>query len=635
MSDASIAPQFSTPTEPPHNHRTTWVVIGVAGGLGLLAIIAVSVMIGFPLVKSLLSGGGASGNASYSIEEISTEPHEVWQYRYAPAAEEYIDGRPTIAAVGSHAMLTIGSFDYWSWQDENVDGAWYPGFPAHYALGYAAGLEYQQAAQDYEADLAAWEAAHETAYATWQADYDKRWDAYFDGAGSYPDWDWDDSMVPGEYPTWPSMYDFLEDDWYDPGYTVGFDDAAEGRPEGENIPATPPDPKWRAGATLVDLKTGEELWTLSLADTVEDFDYSQSARPMWIAGTDVIVIDVPVSSEDSDVRHELLAISTSNGEVLSSKSTEGPVLTAQSNGDLIILELAFNPETFEDEPGTLLAVNPAKLDGEPKWTKNEVLAQSVSAADGYVFAFSSSGEGSLILDAATGETAAWGRDLGFDSSGDSGVFYQAVGNGNFLRMEVSGVSFGSNSARGGVGLYAMAEGSGGYIELSGVNANAERTWERAQEVGMVYADFGVMFVGEVSSRTGLVEDLMRIDLKTGEPMWESPNYDAYAGILMIAGDVALALDEDEERLLALDLDSGEVRYSQRLPSDAYWDGQWASDNLYYLASDEGRLQAYSVEEPGAVWSMRYDSEVKRVVQVGARLAILDVDRRTIALLDEQ
>lgn len=617
-------PTFSE--ENTNSKRGLFIVLGVVGGVLLLLAIVATVLFGAPLLKSILGGGSSSSGGSHVIAQIEEEPDELWEYRYAGASESYVSGTPLIQGIGDDAILTMSRFDYWGWQDENYDYNWYEGFSEDYAEGYAGAGGYKEALDAYESYNIAWDEA----YQAWQADYDRRLDEYFDGTGDYPDWDWDESLIGVERTEYPDYYAYWDESWDGWGYSVGWDDRLNDLPEGENDVDPPEDPSWKAEAILIDAKTSDERWNFALADSVDDFDYTRSVDAIWVDGSSVIVFAVPVAEDEFSYSTELVAVSISNGEVVSSRSTEGYLAYGQDGGDLLVLETPVDPDTFENEPGTLSRLDPAKLDAEPQWSKGGIEASTFTVIDGYVMTYDFNGGDSNVLDASSGERANWGRDMWIDDRG--GVFYEPMGK-NIIRADVSSAEPTTGIGGRTMTSYMTVDGSSEFIELSAVNSNGDKVWDRPVEVGMSFISDGYLIVGEVSSRTGAIEDLMRLDPGSGEQMWDGSNYDAYSRVVTVVGDVLLAVDEDESRLVAIELDSGEVRDSQRI--DPYWSGFWVSESQYYVteSSGQGRLQAYSIDDSGSLWSMRYDSDNEYITRVGDRLALVDHDRRTVALLE--
>ena len=631
MSDVTAAPGLSAPDDEALRRRTSWTVIGVAGAMAVIAFVLVCVFVALPLFMLALGGSGDS-QAGNRIADMPDRPEQEWQYQYADVSQDYLAGPPRLVPVGSNAMLSVPVYDYRAWQQENVEGDWYPEVGDHYSVGYSAGQDFLQAEAEFEMQAVEWEQKYQDAYAAWEQAHEQRLEDYRAGDGEYPEWDWDSSMIEGEPPLAPGRSDFLQGDWIAAGYSVGFDDATQGRAQGESLPEPPPNPPWDPTATLVDMKTGKEQWTLSFADAVDGLYYAPPTHSLWVPDADVLVFRVPLAYQGQQPRYQLLAVSPSNGEVMSTSTIEARVELESSGADLIVVESTYHPETGERIPGDLYAINPKELDGDPKWSNSDINVQSVRVVGDYLFAQSTRDGESVVLDAASGEELSWGHDMFVDEEQSGGVFYEPVSDNTFVRIQATNVEFGSTGLLAGSGVHARIANSSGSIELAGTDANGEDMWNASVQTSTVFLAPGQLYVGELDPSTGLVGDLMRLDPSSGEPMWETASEQTYIGVLMVASDVLLALDESGASVVALDTATGAQLYGEPVTSDNLWTHQWVSDNYYYFATQEGQLLAHFIQEPGWVWSTSFDAQVEGVRHIGQRLAVVNVDTRTVSLL---
>lgn len=534
----------ATPVSPQRQpRRRRW--LGLALALLVLSVIAVGAWLLF-----LKPAGGASAS-DQTVVDLTAAPEEAWTYKYAPRGEEeWIAPSAAVYAVGNDRLLVKADLDSSTYYEAGTS-SWYPGYPEHYAAGFADGTRYQEAMEAYQQD-------------SWGNDYPSYEDYFGLGGTTYASAVNDAESYQG---------------WFD-----GFGDAEFERGEGASRAQQPDALPTLGHIVMIDRSTGKELWTADLeALTFEPGNSSVNLLPLSAEGHVV----VSVTTFDDDLTSvTVTALDPADGSPVSEVELSDVVVVSSADvgAPLVVL----------DEDG-VRRLDTGDLAGDYIWSAGIPGVHpegGASVVDGYLQITTE--DGPWWLDAASGYEPEWFE--GWEPE----VSYRVIGD-VVLRQESS---------------------SFGYY-LDGLDRTGKTLWTGdAERVFTAGGSGGEVLLKAEATEDGSYEYLMRLDPSTGDPMWDEEYDDPFS---WVTGTVAggLVLDEGD-RSVILDLDSGER--SQRLRGSVDYLGTRVA-----YGHDEGRLQAWDVEDGTALWSMRV-SGTESLRRAGDALLVEDTARREISLL---
>lgn len=379
-----------------------------------------------------------------------------------------------------------------------------------------------------------------------------------------------------------AMSDPAYQGWFD-----GFEAASDELPEGTNKAERPDPPPTSGRLAVIDLDSGEEVWGVTM-DTlgIEPGSSEVSLLSLSPEGHLPVVVTTPPTSGDSPTV-DLFALDANSGDIVSQVKLTDSYIPASYAAQGAVIKVT---------EGGLARLDTAELDGEAVWQAAVDGLAEVEVDERYVRALTEDGE--WWFDAETGFEPEW-----FDGP-DPEVAYKLVGDDVVLRLEAS--SFGS------------------YIDA--MDMDGATLWTGDAEQVMVADGAGgtALFEAESTSEaesTGF-EYLMRIDPESGEPTWDRGYEDDFG---YVAGTVedGVVLGEDE-RSTVVDLDTGERSQRFRGAVDVL------GTSVAY-SSQEGKLQAWSVEDGSELWSYRLNDGATLMEQSG-RLLVRDDERRELTLL---
>ncbi len=521
------------------------IIIPIVAAVGVLLLVVVGLV-----VAPMLLGGKSSTTSSVPlIADLKTEPDTSWSYDFASSKDDYVYSWPSIVPVGDDMALVWAGFDSYSWEwDQEGSTGWYEGYDEDYAAGYDAGSAY----------LAAYDA--------WL---------------SSDDW----SL---EYPSQADYYPSSGDP--DIGWWDGFLDAYDGLSKGSNAAVAPKDPDYKGEVTMLDMKTGDDLWAVEVVDLVDNFDFSSDIRAKSIEDTNYsIIIAAEADSNDATI----IALDNKTGEVASQETFKDFGSVAVADGAVFVVA-----DVTADQKAWVGRFAPDALDGKAVW-EADVDASSYAHMVGDYLVVDGGDEG-YAFDPANGDEQKWAKDIDYD------VNFSYI-DGNLVRIERT---------------------DDGY-EIEGVDADGKSTWDKRIDAEWMTFDEDTLFIAETTNDG--IDRLERINPKNGESMWESAYreelYDT--GYVDHFGDVALVVLVDRDKIALLNLATGEELFTDRLADDTR--GIWPGESFYYVSAG-GKLQAYETKTGDDVWSYRYDEDNEIIMQAGPRLLVLDTDKKSISPL---
>lgn len=536
--------QQSAPQQPGrgNNKALLWILVAV------LVIAVGAVAFWFFVIRP----APVVSSSKNVVRDIRTAPEKAWTHQFAARGdEEWITMWPTVLDLGFNRMAVLAALDSEHW-DSVTDSEWYEGYDEDYATGYADGARRLEAFEIYHNDD------------SWGVAYPEISDYFSLDGVSYDDLDYGNHQ----------------------GWLDGSSDAEEELAEGANQAVRPDPPPTMGSVAVVDMDSGDEVWSVELESLGVDSPYlGMSLVGPSPEGHLVLV----ASSYEGDGSVTIHSLSPVDGSVVSSVELDGYVDVADGGG----LE---TPVVVASE-GNIRRLNSADLDGTPVWSANIDGAEDSDTLwmEGDHVAISTE-DGNWWLDAATGSEPPW--------------FPQADWKFSYLILEDV--------------VIRLEDSSFGYY-IDALGKDGEVLWSSDAETLLIGSGSG----GEVVLRAETIEDggyeyLMRLDPRTGEEMWDR-EYDGTVNDIegTVPGAVLLRADDRTE---LIDLVSGDRQLRLRGTSN------YLGTTVVH-GSDEGRLRAWDVSDGAELWAMRLtDSE--ELVRVGDALLIRDTGRRTLSLLKE-
>lgn len=513
----------------------------IAGGAAFVVIATIAVI---ALVLPVIFGGTSTDTTD--VADIADEPDTTWKYDWVgDNDQDFLESSPTVVSVGEDRALVWATFDYFAFEDSQGDAAgWYKGYDEQYSDGYAAGLEYLAASDAYWAD--------------------------FSGDVSYPD---QEDYFPED------AYENYEE-WL--GYQDGFFDSSYEQGEGYSQKQEPIDPDYTPTMTLLNAADGRDEWTVDLSDAINGADFRSEFQAYDIEESNAVLVVASVLDDDA-LSYTAVTLDKGNGEVLSTLKSEGPISARGFGGDVII---ASTDEDGEQTSVGRYGIN--AIDDDPKWDASIDGAAQLYIDGDFISVYSSDENDYLVLDASSGDEAAWGDDI------DSDVYYSFLGR-QLLRFEVG--------------------------EIEGYDVNGDSTWEDSVASEMSpYVGEGVLLIGDEDGDA--YSDLQRINPRNGTEMWSRAYSDEFDYVLGVQGNSLLLASGTS--IVVLDLGSGEEKFSQKA-GDFY--GAWEGANSYYVYTGD-ELAAYSYGEKGDIWTLDIDDS-ESISVVGKQLVLVDFEKGTL------
>jgi hypothetical protein len=423
----------------------------------------------------------------------------------------------------------------------------------------------------------------------WYEGYDEDYDSGYSAGETYNTdyevWLYDPYTT---YETVPEVEDYFPAGAYDNyddyvGFNDGFWDAYGESGYGANQKVRPEDPDYTPTLTLLNVLNGEEVWTIDLSDAIDDVDAESAFNVLDIEDTDRAV--VVASTTDG---YRLVSIDKGNGEVVSEFESDTPVNVIPYDGDVVLIVA---DDDFEDSTMARYAVD--ALDDDPKWDADlDGDPYTFDLLEDFVVTYGDD-EGEVI-DLATGKNADFGDDI------DDSTSYTFAGT-QLVRIE--------------------SKDEGSSYELEGWSTSDDSTWKDSVDAEAYWTNDDAIFIAE-NSDSGY-SDLQRLNLATGEEQWEDAYDDDFDQLLGVQGNSVLLSEGD--RIVVVDLGSGEERYSQKVGSDS--PRVFRGSNAFYAYTGD-ELAAYSYNEKGDIWTLDVDDD-EGVVVLGKHLSLVDYDKRTV------
>lgn len=530
-----VAPVTTLPATP------KGLIIGViAGGAGLFIIGILSIVL---LVLPSVLGGGHGGSA---VADISSEPVTTWKYDWlGDASAEYVESTPSITDVGNDRVLISATFDTYAYSgSDSGSSTWYEGYDADYEDGYTAGQAYETALNAYLENFAG---------------------VYPEIESYFPDGAYDDYAA-------------------NTGFNDGFYDSYLGEEFGAGAAVEPVDPGFTPVITMLNVASGEELWSLKLADFVDNADYSTRYTSSDVVGTDALLVTAFTTSGTSYAA-TVTTLDKRTGEVISQFDGEGSVSASSVGSDVIIYS-----SDAAGQNATVARYPLAGLTGKPLWQTDVDGSGAQPIGQDFLYVYGLEDGQSEVLDAATGTKLPWG---------DDGASYLFAG-GQLLRADYN------------------AEKS--TTEIQGWSATGEPTWKRPITADSVRVIGEAVFTAD--ERSGGLDNLVRINPATGEKTWAEAYGDTFDGIVGLQGSTLLLADG--EKVVVVDANTGAAKFGQKVSSiGSVFEG---SSQYYVVASDE--FLAYSYGDKGEVWSYGL-ADNESVIVAGSRFALINFDKGTL------
>ncbi|WP_062303512.1 outer membrane protein assembly factor BamB family protein [Demequina subtropica] len=513
---------------------------------------AVVLLAGGAVGAYLLLGGGddAAGDDVAVLADIVDKPGEAWTADLLLGEESQYVSYAGSWAIGTDALAVSPVFDYYAFNVEHTLDYWYDG------------VEWTP---DYDAQYdEGWAAG--VAYAEADAEY---WDEYWYTDVEAPDVD--------EY--WPGDGSYESRDYAsEGGFIHGFGDGVDGYSQGAHRLPEPVEPDFAPQASLISLETGETLWTAPLADYAGSGEVSVQLRE----GSDgASVIALVRTADDADVANRLVVLAREGGAVIGEARLPDGYISVQPEGDdlYVMVETSSDEEYFT----TVSRYSLLDLDAGETWSEDiEGSVYSLGLEDGIVSVYANE---VALLDQLTGDLHPLSRLTDEDTA------VTRIGD-VYVRIDRE---------------------DDGDVALMAVDEERNQLWDEPLEAEMYGVMGGVLFVGDESDDYGF-EDLMRVDLATGEGAWEQA-VDGDDWRLESVHDGKVYVSSDDT-LVQLSLKDGEELGD--FPADAEW-VYFAETMLFVVEGDE--IVAVRTEDMKDVWSYRFDDDSYSVSSLGSFLVL--------------
>ena len=568
VTPGTAGPAFAAAPAAPKK-RGKGLLIGIIAGVAAIALIVAGIFI----VPGLL-GGGTKADAR--LDDIRTEPSDVWSYEAAGNEKDY-NNDVSFSALGSDRILAVSAFDYFAWWEDNQSDVysevdWYEGIEDDYQAGWDAGVAYNAAVD------AAWE----------------------DFSLPYPD---REDFYPAEFEG-KSPYEATYDEEH-AGAFVGWYDAYFEDEFGTSLPTKPVTPDDTSTIAVVSAADGKELWSVALTDVLTDHSPEATFEAIPTAdGSKIVVFNADYDNIEDFTASTIAVLDAKNGKVLSSVEVEGVIFTADLVGDSLVAVVV------EEKGGDKFEANAmpfslAKLDAEPAWSFE------VDSEDAPYVAADGTTQFSLTT---------------FDSDMNSEVEYYSLANG-----KESALSDGRYLRTVQGTTIAIDESDDETVELSALSADGKEKWS------IEVADFRVidntLFIWEDCNDSGC-EDMSTVDMGNGELKWKK-GYDNALPLAIVGDRILSRVAEDgeaERQLIWLSLGSGEEidADAPKLPADIRRIDIRVAQSMLYV-EDEDEIVAFSFTERKSVWSYDLDSD-EQLWTIGTKLYIWNSDSNELSLL---
>ncbi|MFV0634674.1 hypothetical protein [Demequina sp.] len=540
--DAEVA-DVATPSAPrvPGAARKPALIAGVAAGV--VVILGVGIFAGM----HLLGGRSAERDTGLRVADMATEPAVGWTFDMALGIEPGYAGYVSYAVVGDDRVLVAPNFDFVTFEADtaslpywNYDVTWTSTYEAEYDTGWDAGLAYEQAYDAWSNDT------------TWEVEY--------------PD---EEEFWPGESDVWSP------DAATDGGMIDGYNDARSGFEYGENRLSKPVSPDFEPTVAMVDLVTGQERWSLSLADL-----WGGDAVDLEVVdagdGRHAVVSMAVAGAEPYD---EFVVVDVDKGTIVGSVKVDGGLARADvDSGEFYLVE--------EDPDGTSTTVaryDITNIAGDPSWEVD---------VDGYAYVgfepdfLTVRGDEYVALDRVTGEPTAFSRQL----------------DDNTTVIELSGV------------LVRIEYDDEDPAEIMAIDAEGKDAWDSPVKAESLSTTDGYLWVGD-GNDGWFYESMNHIDLRTGEPVWEKDLDAEHSGVSGVQDGYAYISGDGE--ILKVSMSSGEIVDSFRATVEGVWLGK---SMLFALDGDE--FISVGFDDLSENWAMDLDED-QSVSPFGSHLMIVE------------
>lgn len=543
--DGPPPPVPPPPSRPQKSRGTAWIAAGVAA-----LLVAAAAVGAIWILRPSDSAVAASG----AVRDIREEPERAWTYAAAERRQlDWVTPSPTVVPLGDNqfgALLAHNAEHLY----EQSGSTWYVGYDEHYETGYLAGVDYSDALERYNQN--------------WRTNPYPAIEDYWTLDGNY----YSDSHLPERV-----------------GWTHGFWDGSEGRALGASRAERPADPPVPARVVALNRQSGEETWSIDLAD----LGLVPGQGSVGLYGglpTAHLALELRADSRDDAEPTVLYFLDAATGEVAAQRELASEEWVATRSTDAVGHLI-----TVRDD--TVYAWDPERLDSGSAWS-TPLDAEIYSTSHGSSSFWATTEDGAVHLDVRTGEEPGW-----FDGP-DPDFSYYFVGD---YIARVESASFGY------------------YVDM--LDQEGQVLWSADTERFMHYtaASGSALFFGELNS-AGEVTDVMRIDPRTGEELWES-SYRRPVGWVsgLVGGQVVFSIGGGA--IDVVDLETGDRTF--RLREDSARQVVLGGTVIY--AIEEGRLRAWDAGEGTELWSLRLRND--RVLTVGSDLLTFNTDRRELSWLN--
>ncbi|WP_062517947.1 outer membrane protein assembly factor BamB family protein [Demequina gelatinilytica] len=436
-------------------------------------------------------------------------------------------------------------------------------------------------------DYYAFEADHSSDYwydgvewtPEYDAQYDEGWEAGAEYYLAYENYDWYTDDYPYLEDFWPGASDYYDaDPAVDGGMIHGFADGSNGEALGAHRLPEPVEPDFAPQASLISLETGEELWTTPLGDYAGSGEVSVMLRE----GSDGSSVVAMVSTVgDSDVANRLVVLARDGGTVIGETRLPDGYISVQSEGDdlYVMIETSADDDYFT----TVSRYSLLDLESGEAWSADvDGSVYSLGLEDGIVSVYANE---VVLLDQLTGDPHPLSRLTDEDTS------VTRIGD-VYVRIDRE---------------------DDGDVTLMAVDEERNELWDDAVEAEMYGVVGGVLFVGDESDDYGF-EDLMRVDVATGEGAWEQA-VDGDDWRLEGVHDGKVYVSSDDA-LVQLSLKDGEELGG--FPTDA--DQVYLAESMLFVVEGD-EIVAVSTEDMKDVWSYRFDDDSYSVSSLGTFLVL--------------
>lgn len=526
--------------------------------VGALVVGLVAVGLGGWFVLGNLAGGGASSKDVAAIADFSKEPEEAWTASMADqGALEWVD-MATFTLLEADAAVVTTRLNYTTFGEKvGSNSAWYEGYDEHYAAGLESGRQYTS---------------------------DRR--AYFDSiGGTYPD---SSSYFPQSY---GSDFDQASED---PKFVGWFDGWYDGQNTTATMKKTKPDIPTLGAVSVLDLKSGDIRWSVELAT----LGVTPSTYAAVYATGGKVVVAVPGETNSSgrtqDNTVTLNVLAGDSGKTEASETVPGRSMVALSDysvGKVLDLPIIIENSSYTGEPGdesTMAAYAVTDLT-TPLWEN----VYSGTMEWGFVddLLRISDSDVSEMVDPKTGESPEW-----------------SVAEPTNVQLRPF--------AGGAIRTEWLQQGS--YAVVSRIDPQGKTKWEVDLDSFSMAGEGDGLVLFETEQADGSISGIRRLDLDTGQPMWEDfESVTAYS--FDAAGDSILALDDS--RTFVLDAKTGERKATIRGRVDHH------GAKTLYTRDETGRMTAWDYEGE-KLWDMRL-RETQDLVGLPGRGIVIDTERKQV------